>query len=830
MSSKKKGLLSLLAIAAVMLVLMLASGGIYNGLASIGRHNVVPAGNSFTAGTYEGTGQGKMGDIRVKVTLSDTAIESIEVLDQTETPDIADPAFASLPAAMVDHQTVYDVDDVAGATVTSHAIKEAVAGALAQAGVDARTLVPVEGGAAAASSETEAAAAETEAEKPAAETEAETEAAAAADSESLYADGVYEGTGNGNGGEVKVNVTVENGKISDIVLQEGHSETPGIYEMAVDQVIPAIIEAQSTDVDSASGASMTSAGIREAVEDALSKAAAGSADAAEESGSGYADGVYEGSGTGNGGEMKVSVTVEGGKISDIVLQEGHSETPGIYEMAVDQVIPAIIEAQSTDVDSASGASMTSAGIREAVEDALSKAAAAAPAEEGNVVGEGQTLTITAQPGSTIIVNNYGEAVTEAAEAETEAVTEAAEAETEAVTEAQEAETEAVTEAAEAGLTAAAAPAEEAGAYADGVYEGTGSGNGGDMNVEVTVENGKTTDSVLKDDHNETPGIFEMAVDQVIPAIIEAQSTEVDSASGASMSSAGIKEAVEDALSKAGGAEAVEETGTEAAETEAVEVETEAAETEAAETEAAEVETEAVETEAEAAEPEEAGESAYADGVYEGTGSGNGGDMNVEVTVENGKITDIVLKDDHNETPGIFEMAVDQVIPAIIEAQSTEVDSASGASMSSAGIKEAVEDALSKAGGAETAEESETEAAETEAEKAETEEEAAETEAEKAETEADAENKAGYKDGVYEGTGTGNGGDMTVTVTVKGGKITDIVLEDGHAETPGIFDLAVEQVIPAIIEAQSTDVDSATGASMSSEGIKEAVEDALSKAV
>ncbi len=254
---------------------------------------------------------------------------------------------------------------------------------------------------------------------------------------------------------------------------------------------------------------MTSAGIREAVEDALSKAAAGSADAAEESGSGYADGVYEGSGTGNGGEMKVSVTVEGGKISDIVLQEGHSETPGIYEMAVDQVIPAII-------DSASGASMTSAGIREAVEDALSKAAAAAPAEEGNVVGEGQTLTITAQPGSTIIVNNYGEAVTEAAEAETEAVTEAAEAETEAVTEAQEAETEAVTEAAEAGLTAAAAPADEAGAYADGVYEGTGSGNGGDMNVEVTVENGKITDIVLKDDHNETPGILKHSRPRLIP--------------------------------------------------------------------------------------------------------------------------------------------------------------------------------------------------------------------------------------------------------------------------------------------------------------------------
>ena len=93
--------------------------------------------------------------------------------------------------------------------------------------------------------------------------------------------------------------------------------------------------------------------------------------------------------------MKVSVTVEGGKISDIVLQEGHSETPGIYEMAVDQVIPAIIEAQSTDVDSASGASMTSAGIREAVEDALSKAAAAAPAEE-SAPAEAEPVAVAAE--------------------------------------------------------------------------------------------------------------------------------------------------------------------------------------------------------------------------------------------------------------------------------------------------------------------------------------------------------------------------------------------------------------------------------------------------
>ena len=113
------------------------------------------------------------------------------------------------------------------------------------------------------------------------------------------------------------------------------------------------------------------------------------------------------------------------------------------------------------------------------------------------------------------------------------------------------------------------------------------------------------------------------------------------------------------------------------------------------------------------------------------------------------------------------------------------------------------------------------------------EEEAETEVTESEAEPDKTernvNKAEYTDGVYEGTGTGNGGEMKVTVTVKDGKITDVVLKEGHNETPGIYDLAVEQVIPAIIETQSIDVYSASGASMSSTGIKEAVADALNKA-
>ncbi|MBM6837226.1 flavocytochrome c [Clostridium saudiense] len=87
---------------------------------------------------------------------------------------------------------------------------------------------------------------------------------------------------------------------------------------------------------------------------------------------------------------------------------------------------------------------------------------------------------------------------------------------------------------------------------------------------------------------------------------------------------------------------------------------------------------------------------------------------------------------------------------------------------------------------------------------------------------------GYKDGVYTGTGKGNGGDVTVEVTVEGGNIVKIELKD-HKETPGIFEGAETGVSNEIIKTQSTDVESVSGATLTSEAIKTAVAEAIKDA-
>lgn len=78
----------------------------------------------------------------------------------------------------------------------------------------------------------------------------------------------------------------------------------------------------------------------------------------------------------------------------------------------------------------------------------------------------------------------------------------------------------------------------------------------------------------------------------------------------------------------------------------------------------------------------------------GSGEGYNGDILVEVTREGDKITAVEVVD-HSDTPGIAKRAISRVTGAIIEAQSTEVDTVAGATYTSEGIIQAVEDALSK---------------------------------------------------------------------------------------------------------------------------------------
>ena len=86
----------------------------------------------------------------------------------------------------------------------------------------------------------------------------------------------------------------------------------------------------------------------------------------------------------------------------------------------------------------------------------------------------------------------------------------------------------------------------------------------------------------------------------------------------------------------------------------------------------------------------------------------------------------------------------------------------------------------------------------------------------------------WKDGTYEGVGAGLQDDIKVQVTVSGGKISKVdVLE--HQESPGVSDPALLKIPAAIIEEQTFEVDTISGVTYTSDGIKDAVEEALNQA-
>ena len=105
-------------------------------LAGCGSSSSSTAASGSVAGTYEGTGKGRNGDIVVAVTLDDDAvITNIEVKEQQETEGVGDIAFDQMIPKMVEHNTVA-VDAVATATLTSNGLLEAVRNALTAAGVN----------------------------------------------------------------------------------------------------------------------------------------------------------------------------------------------------------------------------------------------------------------------------------------------------------------------------------------------------------------------------------------------------------------------------------------------------------------------------------------------------------------------------------------------------------------------------------------------------------------------------------------------------------------------------------------------------------------------
>ena len=96
-------------------------------------------GYSFKAGTYEGSGTGKNGSIKVSVEVSNDSIKKVDILEQNETPSIAKDALEKIPQDIVKEQSLA-IDTISGATITSQGILDAVKDALSSSGVDMNKL------------------------------------------------------------------------------------------------------------------------------------------------------------------------------------------------------------------------------------------------------------------------------------------------------------------------------------------------------------------------------------------------------------------------------------------------------------------------------------------------------------------------------------------------------------------------------------------------------------------------------------------------------------------------------------------------------------------
>ena len=318
-------------------------------------------------------------------------------------------------------------------------------------------------------------------------------------------DGIYKGTGTGYAGDITVAVQIKDRQITAIDILSS-SDDAAFFKRA-QAVIDKIIEGQTLEVDTVSGATYSSRGIISAVKNAMtgekdsgttgqsqsgSGAAAGSSTfvPAVEDPSAYKDGTYYGTGTGFGGTLKVKVEISGGKITSIQIMENQDGSEYISKASA--LINTIIQNQSTNVDTVSGATYSSVGIIQAVRDALSQAAVSTSGtttsgEAGNAGNSGnQNQDTSAATG------NFP--------------------------------------------------------YKEGIYYGTAEGYSGDVSVAVVIQE-KSIKAILLTETSDDEAFFQRAMG-VVKNVLKTQSAEVDTVSGATYSSKGILGAIQNALKQA----------------------------------------------------------------------------------------------------------------------------------------------------------------------------------------------------------------------------------------------------------------------------------------
>ncbi len=203
---------------------------------------------------------------------------------------------------------------------------------------------------------------------------------------------------------------------------------------------------------------------------------------------------------------------------------------------------------------------------------------------------------------------------------------------------------------------------------------------------------------------------------------------------------------------------------------------------------------------------------YVDGMYTGEAYGFRGFTEVLVTVENGYIADIEVTD-YEDDLRYFVKAEGTIISRILSTQETEVDAVSGATFSSDSIMNAVANALS---------ESITTSTDINDDFG--------SESELSGAQIDSGNlteilEGSYTDGIFVGTGTGYKGEIEVQVIVENGLIEEISILSSGDDVP-YFMRAEGTILSEVVESQNVDVDTVSGATFSSNGILEAIADAL----
>ena len=515
-----------------------------------------------------------------------------------------------------------------------------------------------------------------------------------------YKDGTYQGSGTGYGGTITVQVTVSGGKITAVDILSASGET-GSYFASAQGVVSKVLSSQSPNVDAVSGATYSSNGIIQAVQNALSQA--GNSDSAtpaatptptpkpakkpkKDTSVSYKDGVYEGQAEGFDGTVTVKVTIKNGKIKKI--SNTNTDTPEFFNKAWKTIKSNVISRQSTsEIDTVSGATFSSNGILGALSQALSKADQSGTTDSKE---EDITPTPTAVPDETV--------------------------------------TPIPTELPQPTKTPDNPSDEQpvVNLLKDGTYTGSAMGYSGQVNITLTIKDGKITE--VTNTNSDTRSFFNKAWRSIQPKILEKQSTEgIDTVSGATFSSMGILDASKIALEQAKNTEvqpSVTPEPTEAPDsTEKPEPTNTPKPTSVPEPTTAPEPTavpEPTETPAptSAPEPTDTPENsvtpeptatpeptpvpagAYTDGTYTGIGEGNDGPDSVQVTVtiSGGQIVGATYfsYDDEEYADTAWEGILGQVMG---KQSADSVDTVSGCTYSSQGFIQAFRNALNQAKGA-----------------------------------------------------------------------------------------------------------------------------------